>query len=146
MLEKDTRLFIDTKLKKAGWDVNDHRQIFTEFPITSWWTTLYADYALLDGGKVIAVIEAKKFSRSARDGEHQAIEYAELIEQKQWYRPFIFLSNGKEIYFCNSAKDEAPRKVKTFFTLNDLHRLKFLNETQTPANNGVKDEIVCWAH
>jgi type I site-specific restriction endonuclease len=34
MLERETRLFIDAKLKKAGWDVNDHRQVFTEFPIT----------------------------------------------------------------------------------------------------------------
>lgn len=136
MLEKETREFIDAKLKKQGRNIDNHRQVAIEFPIEKNWTTLFADYALLDtDGKVIAIIEAKKFSRSARDGEHQAQEYAELLEAKQWYRPFVFLSNAKEIYFYNSVKNQAPRKVKTFFTLQDLHRLKFLNETQTSAND-----------
>lgn len=134
MLEKDTRSLIDAKLKKAGWDVNNHRQVATEFSIDKNWTTLFADYALLDDdGKVIAIVEAKKFSRSSRDGEYQALEYSILLKDKQWYQPFIFLSNGKDIYFYNSTEDEAPRKVRTFFTLNDLHRLKFLNETHQPA-------------
>jgi len=44
------------------------------------------------------------------------------------------LSNGKEIYFYNSSKNQAPRKVQTFFTIQDLHRLKFLNETQISPN------------
>lgn len=33
MLEKDTRILIDAKLKKAGWEVNNHRQVATELPI-----------------------------------------------------------------------------------------------------------------
>ena len=45
------------------------------------------------------------------------------------------MSNGKEIYFYNSVKDQPLRKVRTFFTLNDLHRLIFLNKTQTSPNN-----------
>ena len=139
MLEKETRQLIDARLKKADWNVNDHRQVAVEVPVNE----LFADYALLDeDGKVIAIIEAKKFSRSARDGEHQALEYAEILNHTQWYTPFIFLSNGKEIYFYNSAKNESPRKVRTFFTLHDLHRLKFLNETQTsPSSQKVNPDI-----
>ena len=80
MLEKETRQFIDAKLKKTGWNVNDHRQVAIEFPIDE----LFVDYTLLDtDGKVIVVIEAKKFSRSPRHGEHQALDYAERIETKQ---------------------------------------------------------------
>lgn len=136
MLERDTRDYIDQKLSKVWRDLLDHRKVSLEFPIDKNWTTLFADYALLDtDGKVIAIVEAKKFSRSARDGEFQAEEYAQLIQNKQSYRPFIFLSNGKEIYFYNSSKNQAPRKIKTFFTLHDLHRIKFLNETQTSSNN-----------
>ncbi len=136
MLERETRDYIDQKLSKIWRDLLDHRKVSLEFPIDKNWTILFADYALLDtDGKVIAIVEAKKFSRSARDGEFQAEEYAHLIENKQWYRPFIFLSNGKEIYFYNSSRNQAPRKIKTFFTLHDLHRIKFLNETQTSPNS-----------
>ncbi len=136
MLEKETREFIDQKLKKQKRDVANHLQVATEFPIDKNWTTLFADYALLDTDrKVIAIVEAKKYSRSAREGEFQAREYAELIEAKQWYKPFVFLSNGKDIYYYNVAKEQAPRKVRTFYTIQDLHRLKFLNETSTPAND-----------
>jgi type I site-specific restriction endonuclease len=31
----------------------------------------------------LAVIEAKKFSRSARDGQFQALDYAQILESKQ---------------------------------------------------------------
>ncbi len=147
MLEKETRLLIDTKLKKAGWDINNHRQVVLEFPIDRNWTTLFADYALLDtDGKVLAIIEAKKFSRSPRDGEYQALEYSILLKDKQWFQPFIFLSNGKEIHFYNSAEEESPRKVRTFFTLHDLHRLKFLNETQTSPNSQQVDPDIASRH
>jgi type I restriction enzyme R subunit len=105
--------------------------------------TLYADYALLDtDGKVIAIVEAKKFSHSAREGEFQALEYAEYLEDQQGYRPFIFLSNGKEIYFYHSAANQSPRKVKTFFTLNDLHRLKALHQTALPPTSQQVDASI----
>jgi len=147
MLEKDTRLLIDAKLKKVGRDIDNHRQVATEFPIDRYWTTIFADYALLDtDGKVLAIIEAKKFSRSARDGEHQALEYSILLKDKQWFQPFIFLSNGKDVLFYNSAEEEAPRKVNTFFTLNDLHRLKYLNETQTSPNDQQVDPNIAGRH
>ena len=85
MLEKETREFIDTKLVKSGRDLLNHNKVSIEFPITkNDTTTLFADYALLDtDGKVIAIVEAKKYVRSARDGLHQALEYAEILEQKQ---------------------------------------------------------------
>lgn len=133
MLETQTRTFIDQKLRNFWRDVHNHRQVAVEFVIDKNGTKLFADYALLDtDGSVIALIEAKRFTRSARDGQHQAEEYALLAQEKQWYRPFIFLSNGREIYRYNSTQSQAPRKIRTFFTLQDLKRLKFLSETQTP--------------
>lgn len=130
MLEKETRSYIDTKLQAFGWNINNHNQVILEYPISSG-TTLFADYVLLDtDGSIIAVVEAKKFERSARDGQFQTLEYAKLIEGKQGYRPFMFLSNGRELFFYNSTKETAPRKVKTFFTLSDLRRLRELQKTQ----------------
>jgi len=144
MLEDQTRVSrIDRKLQKQWRDVNNHRQVSKEFPI-EW---LFVDYALHDtDGTIIAVVEAKKFSRSARDGEHQALEYAEIVAHKQGYTPFIFLTNGKDIYFCNAARDQAPRKVNTFFTLADMHRLKFLNQTHTPPTQQPIDTNIAGRH
>lgn len=143
MLEKDTRVGIDRKLKQHWRDVDNHKQVTKEFPI-QW---LFVDYTLHDtDGKILAVVEAKKFSRSARDGEHQAIEYAELIAEQQWYTPFVFLTTGKDIYFVNIANDQAPRKVRSFFTLQDLHRLKFLNDTSTAPTHQPIDPDIAGRH
>lgn len=131
MLEKETREFIDKKLKKSAWNVDNSMQVILEFPIQKNDLTLFADYALFDNdNKVIAIVEAKKFERSARDGQFQALEYAKIIEEKQWYRPFIFLSNGKEIHFYNSSKNESPRIIKSFHAINDLRKLKELQKMQ----------------
>lgn len=125
--ENNTRIdFIDKKLQKS-WYVLDWHQVIFEFPI---WN-LFADYAILDNdNSVIAIIEAKKYERSARDWQFQALEYAGIIESKQWYRPFIFLSNGREIYFYNSVKNESPRVIKSFHTIKDLRKLKELQKMQ----------------
>ncbi len=147
MLEQETRIFINKKLRDFWRDVNNHRQVTKEFPIEKNWTTLYADYTLHDtDGKVLAVIEAKKFSRSAREWEFQAEEYAELIKNKQWYRPFIFLSNGQDIYFYNSIKNQAPRKVQTFFSFSDLRRIKFLTETSLQPTKQPVDANIAGRH
>lgn len=125
--ENNTRIdFIDKKLQKS-WYLLDWHQVIFEFPI---WN-LFADYAILDNdNSVIAIIEAKKYERSARDWQFQALEYAGIIESKQWYRPFIFLSNGREIYFYNSVKNESPRVIKSFHTIKDLRKLKELQKMQ----------------
>ncbi|NCQ82179.1 hypothetical protein GW750_05250 [bacterium] len=84
MLEQETRKHIDKKLQAQGRNITNHNHVAIEYPIKKGSSTLEADYALLDtDGTVLAVIEAKKFSRNARDGEHQAREYAELIAQEQ---------------------------------------------------------------
>jgi type I restriction enzyme, R subunit len=63
----------------------------------------FADYVLLGkDGKPLAVLEAKRDSRSPLEGERQAVEYAELIYQQTGKLPFIFLSNGDETYFIDS--------------------------------------------
>ena len=130
MLEKETRSYIDKKLQAFGWNVDNHNQVILEYSIASD-TTLFADYALLDtDGSVIAIVEAKKYERSARDWQFQALDYAKIIESKQGYRPFVFLSNGRELFFYNSAKEVAPRKIKTFFTLSDLRRMRELQKIQ----------------
>ena len=134
--EKETRQeLIDKKLKLAWWNVHDRRHVVPELPLErEWATTLYVDYALYaTDGTVLAIVEAKKFSRDVRAWKHQALEYAEIIAESQWHRPMIFLTNGKEIAFYNSALWEVPRTVRWFYSVSDLHRRKFLNENRTSA-------------
>lgn len=139
MLEKETRTYIDKKLNDFDWNVKDSRQVVLEFPINE----LFADYALLDtDGSVIAVVEAKKFERSARDGQFQALEYAKIIEGKQGYRPFVFLSNGRELFFYDTAKELSPRKVRSFFTLSDLRRLRELGKISVPPTGAKVDSSI----
>lgn len=139
MLEKETRIYIDKKLQAFGWDINDHRKVLLEYPINE----LFADYVLLDSdGSVIAVVEAKQFERSARNGQFQALEYAKIIETKQWYRPFVFLSNGRELFFYDTNKETSPRKVKSFFTLSDLRRMRELGKIQIPPTSAKVDSNI----
>ncbi len=142
MLEKETRNYIDKKLINSWYKLNESQIIF-EYQINE----LFADYAIIDNdNKVIALIEAKKYSRSARDWQFQALEYAKILEEKQWYRPFIFLSNGKEIYFYNSSKPENPRQIKSFHSIKDLRKLKELQKMQVLPTSIKIDTNISWRH
>jgi type I restriction enzyme, R subunit len=126
--ESSTRIdYIDKKLIKSWYIINNNDQIIFEYQINN----LFADYVILDNDNtVLAIIEAKKYTRSAKDWKFQAIEYAQIIEEKQWYRPFIFLSNGREIFFYNTSKNEYPRLIKSFYSIGDLRKLKELQKMQ----------------
>ena len=78
---------IDTKLALAGWNVNDPSQVTEELdidlseaghtvaePTSKYSGHQFADYALLLHGKPVAVVEAKKASKSAELGKEQALQ------------------------------------------------------------------------
>lgn len=89
-------------------------------------TTEFADYALLDrGGQPIAIVEAKRSSRSPLEGERQAADYADRLAKSHGQEPFIFLANGNEIWFWDRSL-YPPRKVSGFFSPDDLERQLFL--------------------
>ena len=79
-----------------------------------------ADYALFDRqGRALAVLEAKSTSVSLSAGEAQGRRYADLLGV-----PFIFLSNGEEIWFRDKDQDAHFRAVETVFSQDDLARRK----------------------
>src|SRR6266568_9526703 len=108
---------IDKQLAEAGWSRGQgnlvteaflsgtKKQIMERSPNDSYLaqtegSIAFADYVLLGkDSKPLAVLEAKRDSRSPLEGERQAVEYAELIYQQTGKLPFIFLSNGDETYF-----------------------------------------------
>src|SRR5436305_1146444 len=83
----------------------------------------FADYVLLGGDqKPLAILEAKCDQRSPLEGMEQAAEYATSLYETYQRRPFIFLSNGDEIYFWEWDR-YPPRVVHGFHTQRDLEDL-----------------------
>lgn len=120
---------IDKRLKKAGWDVTNSSQVISEHKVFHQISTTsgvgYSDYVLLDSsGNPLAVVEAKKSSLDARQGREQARQYADGFEKAGYERPFIFYTNGHDIFFWNDSTD-IPRKVYGFLTRDDLEGLLF---------------------
>ncbi|MGW0855681.1 DEAD/DEAH box helicase family protein [Streptomyces sp. NPDC002690] len=145
--EQATRdAFIDLLLKEAGWDLLT-RGKDTEYPITSGMPTKtgkgFVDYVLWgDDGKPLAVVEAKRTRRDARDGQQQAKLYADALEKRFNRRPLIFYTNGYETYLWDDGLGYPPRQVQGFFTKDELHwhirqRAGRLSLTATPVNEKI---------
>ncbi|RMD66393.1 DEAD/DEAH box helicase, partial [Candidatus Parcubacteria bacterium] len=141
---------IDQQLARAGWKVSDPSQVELELAVHYGVTKAdtireessparheFIDYALLDStGIPLAVVEAKREGRDALAGKRQAEDYARSIKAIHQRDPFIFLTNGHEIWFYEWGY-APPRKVSGFFTRNDLERLRFQRENRTVISNQV---------
>lgn len=144
---KTRQQIIDHQLGQAGWSValrntleeyllkanSHHDQVQHEA------NAEFADYALLGrDGKPLAILEAKKSSRDALAGKHQAADYADRIRAEHSFDPFIFLSNGEIIWFWD-REVSAPYRISGFFTRGDLERLAFLRQYRTPLSGLAPD-------
>jgi type I restriction enzyme R subunit len=139
LTEAQTRKkYIDELLEKAGWPLHDHSKIIEEFEIAGTGRGVrqkqldlnppgFSDYLLLDRyQKPLAVVEAKRTSRDPREGEQQAEDYADGIRKKFDIDPFIFMTNGYDIWFWNRQR-YAPAMIHGFFTMEDLERQRHQN-------------------
>jgi len=140
--EANTRLkLIDKQLVLAGWSIPSDNLV-TEFAINPLQNvhdkvkhTQYIDYALLDSEKKpVAIVEAKRTDREPIVAYKQSSDYADFIKAEYGIEPFIFLSNGEEIWFWD-RQTSAPYQVSSFFTPADLERLSFLRKYRIPLNN-----------
>ncbi len=151
--ERQTRQeMIDLQLGRAGWAVGS-RRLLEEFLIESHpplndpagvyqTANEFADYALLDRlGRVLAIVEAKRSSRDALEGERQAADYADALRAQHGADPFVFLANGDEIWFWH-RKLYPPRKVSGFFTEDDLARLAHLDKYGKPLAGAMPRESI----
>ena len=113
--EAFARIKIDQLLKDAEWRLTDGQSVRYEYPLDDGGK---ADYALFDRqGRAPAVLEAKSTSVNLSAGEAQGLRYAEQLGV-----PFIFLSNGEEIWFRDHGQDAHFRRVETIFGQDDLAR------------------------
>lgn len=133
---------IDHQIAKANWNLNDRNQVRFEVPVSGDdddWTDGITDYSLYrENGEIIAVVEAKKQSRSPHTAREQAKIYAEKIEQNQSFRPFVFLTNGIEVWFWDT-EEETPREVAGFFSREDLERMLFIRQNKTSLSDTLID-------
>jgi len=147
MSEKQTRQeIIDKRLRTAGWYVDNplsvqiEHHVFDQFGHSE--GVGYCDYVLLgNDGRPVAVVEAKKSSAEAERGREQAKQYADGLEKMYGVRPFIFYTNGLDIFFWDD-KRYGPRKVFGFFTRDDLERIRFQNKQRQSLSIALVDRRI----
>lgn len=125
--EAQTReLLIDVMLRESGWNPADRN--VREYKVSGMPNASgngYVDYVLWDdNGKPLALVEAKRTTRSYDQGKHQAELYADCLENEFNARPVIFLSNGYETWIWDD-ESYPPRKLLGFYTKESLQKLFF---------------------
>jgi type I restriction enzyme R subunit len=146
LTETQTRqLIIDSMLGDAGWVLlnktseynpnSDKPQAIREYPVDHQPTSSgkgFIDYVLMGrDGIPVAVIEAKKTSESAEKGKTQAELYANGLEKMTGRRPFIFYTNGHDIYFWDDTQ-YPPRRVWGYFDTDKLEYMLFQRIQKKP--------------
>lgn len=138
--EEKARQKIDQWFSDAGWKVVDrdnYEPNCTAVAIREGLLkgNLEADYFLFINGKAVGVLEAKReeidpFSDKVCE---QAVVYARNVPKiYQTYQkplPFIFTSNGKDLYFCDFRKqDSCFKQIMTIPTPHELVKLLGIND------------------
>jgi len=135
MSEHQTRKkYIDPELEKRGWlkkyikeEINSVKSDFVNKNFVFFdghierGVDRFIDYVLLDeNNNVLAIIEAKRFSKDEEKGRIQARTYSKDIEKQVGYKIPIFLTNGEVWRFID--EDGIERKVSGPFSQEDLRR------------------------
>jgi type I restriction enzyme R subunit len=123
--------YIDVDLKLLGWrfSQSDRRDcVEEEMPVVGMPREHgsgegFVDYVLWGkDGLPLALIEAKRTFKDARQGTYQAQLYADCLEQMTGRRPIIFNTNGYD-YFIWDDQTGPQRRVSSVFSRDDLQRL-----------------------
>jgi type I restriction enzyme R subunit len=115
--------FIDADLLESGWLLDQPKD--REFPVEGMpdGKTGYVDYVLWGAdGKPLGLVEAKRTSRDAHDGQQQAKCYADCLEETFGQRPIIYYSNGFDHHIWDDTR-YPPRRINGFHTRDQLELL-----------------------
>ena len=113
--EAFARVKIDALLTDAGWNLTDGSSVLFEHTLDD---GTQADYVLCDRqGRPMAALEAKRASVDPILAQGQGRHYAERLEV-----PFVFLSNGEEVWFLYREAGAHARRVAGFYAQDDLER------------------------
>jgi len=145
LTEQQTRQqLIDQQLLQSGWSLakgnlveelhlTDEANHIAESRTAAYRTgDEFVDYAMLgQAGKPLGLVEAKRTSRDALAGKRQADDYADRMQARYGIDPFIFLTNGQQLWFWDRS-GYPLRQVSGFFTPDDLARLHFQRNYRQP--------------
>lgn len=123
--EAETRkAYIDVLLKEAGWALDPKKNFEVEVSgMPNAEGRGFVDYVLWgDDGKPLALIEAKRTTKSPTVGQQQAKLYADCLERQYGQRPVIFYSNGYEHWLWDDSA-YPPRAIQGFFKKPELELL-----------------------
>ncbi|WP_158735588.1 DEAD/DEAH box helicase family protein [Alteribacillus sp. YIM 98480] len=139
---KTRQLFIDLMLKEVAW--NPQGQHVEEFELEGMpnrTNTGFADYVLWDdNGQPLAVVEAKRTTKSPATGKKQVELYADALEKRFGQRPVMFYTNGYETWLWDDAM-YPPRQVQGFYTKDQLRLMIQRRSTRkTLANQTVNTD------
>ena len=98
---------INELLKDADWPLSDGRSVRFEPPLDHGGEAGCAPFERR--GRVLAVLEAKRTSVDLSVGEAQGQRYDDLLGV-----PFIFLSNGEEVWFRDKTRATHFRRVDNY--------------------------------
>jgi len=138
--EEKARQKIDQWFTDAGWEVinrDEYEPTSTAVAIREGLlkSNLEADYFLFISGKAVGVLEAKREETDAFSSIvcEQAALYAKSVPNiYQTYQrplPFIFTSNGKELYFCDfREQDHYFKQIMTIPTPHELVKKLGIND------------------
>ena len=138
--EEKARQKIDQWFTEAGWKVinrEDYEPTCTAVAIREGLLkgNLEADYFLFINGKAVGVLEAKREDIDALSDKvcEQAVLYAKSVPHiYQAYQkplPFIFTSNGKDLFFCDFREQEQSfRQITAIPTPYELVKQLGIND------------------
>lgn len=151
--EKTRDIYIDVNLRNAGYKLNKYKdnqghgravaeQVCVEIEVHNLpnQATGFIDYVIYDKTQLpIAVIEAKKTTKSEEEGAQQARDYADALKKELNlnYRPIIYYTNGYKIKIQDRLGYPA-REVINFASIEDLEKLK---KRQVPGDIDAKKPI-----
>ena len=148
------RAIIDVLLAEAGWPLDqarDREYEVTGMPVSPGSTTAtgkgYVDYVLWGAdGLPLAVVEAKRTTKSPQVGQQQARLYTDCLETEFGRRPVIFLSNGYEHWIWDDAAfadgGYPPRQVQGFYTRDELELMIQRRQTRLPLAGAAVDTSI----
>jgi type I restriction enzyme R subunit len=147
--EVETRdTFIDLMLAEAGWPLADKRD--REFEVAGMppdGGKGYVDYVLWGAdGLPLAVVEAKRTTKSPQIGQQQAKLYADCLERMFRRRPVIFYTNGYQHWLWDDAAGYPPREVAGFFTRTELELLIHRRHARKPLDEAMIDSAIVERH
>ncbi len=140
-------LFIDLLLKEAGWALADARD--REFEVIGMPNAQgkgFVDYVLWgDDGKPLAIVEAKRTRRSAKEGEQQAMLYADCLEAQFGQRPVMYGTNGYEHWLWDDTSGP-QRAVQGFHKKDELQLMVQRRSSRQPLARAVIDRAIVERH